>query len=65
MDHITVIASVFAFAVSFSAFADKPARCADACKDAARPTVAATALLSDGSTWTSSRSGTSQKPILM
>lgn len=50
MDHITVIASVFAFAVSFSAFADKPARCADACKDAARPTVAATALLSDGST---------------
>ena len=51
MDHITVIASILAIAVdSLTALADKPARCADACKDAATPTVAATALLSDGST---------------
>ena len=50
MNHITVIASIIAIAVSFAASADKPASCAAACKDAAKTTVAATALLSDGST---------------
>ena len=50
MNHITVIASILAIAVSFAASADKPAPCAAACKDAAKTTVAATALLSDGST---------------
>ena len=50
MNHITVIASILAIAVSFAASADKPAQCAAACKDAAKTTVAATALLSDGST---------------
>lgn len=48
MNHITVIASILAIAVSLAASADKPA--AAACKDAAKTTVAATALLSDGST---------------
>ena len=50
MNHITVIASILAIAVSLAASADKPAQCAAACKDAAKTTVAATALLSDGST---------------
>lgn len=50
MNHITVIASIIAIAVSLAASADKPAQCAAACKDAAKTTVAATALLSDGST---------------
>lgn len=50
MNHITVIASILAIAVSFAASADKPAQCAAPCKDAAKTTVAATALLSDGST---------------
>ena len=50
MNHITVIASIIAIVVSFAASADKPASCAAACKDAAKTTVAATALLSDGST---------------
>ena len=50
MNHITVIASILAIAVSFAASADKPTQCAAACKDAAKTTVAATALLSDGST---------------
>ena len=48
MNHITVIASILAIAVSLAASANKPA--AAACKDAAKTTVAATALLSDGST---------------
>ena len=50
MNHITVIASILAIAVSLAASADKPAQRAAACKDAAKTTVAATALLSDGST---------------
>ena len=46
MNHITVIASILAIAVSLAASADKPAQCAGACKDAAKTTVAATAPLS-------------------
>ena len=36
MNHITVIASILAIAVSLAASADKPAQCAATCKDAAK-----------------------------
>ena len=49
MNHATVIASVIAIAASVAAIADKQASCADASTATAKTTVAATALLSDGS----------------
>ena len=60
MNHIAAIVSVLALAASFAAVADKPTQApcavqqkpagAKQCKAAAKTTVAATALLSDGST---------------
>ena len=60
MNHIAAIFSVLALAASFAAVADKPTQApcavqqkpagAKQCKAAAKTTVAATALLSDGST---------------